>query len=177
MTDVETLAKMYMFRNVSRDQLTKLCALAPPTTFQEGHVLFRQGQPADVALLVLDGRLVAEVSGGEAVRTVGDIRPGEIVGERALLSRGGRRSATVSAAKPSRCLLLSWETLEKGTDNTALVAVEKHLLGSLARRIRSTNSTIQVAWRESDKLEAASSPAGTPTTLRDRLRNLWGGLR
>jgi CRP-like cAMP-binding protein len=176
MNDVEALSDLYMFRTVSRDHLTELCALAPPTTFQDGHVLFRQGQPADVALLVLKGRLIAEVSGGEAVRTVGDIRPGEIVGERALLSRGGRRSATVSASEASRCLLLSWETFERGTENLALVALEQHLLGSLARRIRATNTVIQGAWKESDKIEA-ESPSNKTGTLRDRLRTLWGGLR
>ena len=178
MNDVESLANLYMFRSVSRTDLSELCALAPPTTFQQGHVLFRQGQPADVALLVLEGRLVAEVSGGEAVKTVGDIRPGEIVGERALFSRGGRRSATVSAAEASRCLLLSWDSLERGAHNAALVAVERHLLGSLSRRIRSTNGVIQQAWKEADRVESAGAAQGdAPTTLRDRLRNLWGGLR
>ena len=177
MNDVEALANLYMFRSVSRSDLSELCALAPPTTFKQGHVLFRQGQPADVALLVIEGRLIAEVSGGEAVKTVGDIRAGEIVGERALFSRGGRRSATVSAAEGSRCLLLSWDSMERGSHNAAIVSIERHLLGSLSRRIRSTNGVIQQAWKEADKIERNEENQTGPSTLRDRLRSLWGGLR
>ena len=50
----------------------------------------------------------------------------------------------------------------------AVVAIEQHLIASLARRIRKTNQTIQGVWK------AEEVPAPRPLTLAERLRALFG---
>ncbi len=56
-----------------------------------------------------------------------------------------------------------------------MIAIEGHLLGSLARRIRTTNLNIQRVWKEEvERPEPAPAPENT---LRARLRRLFGGER
>ncbi len=79
-------------------------ALAERLVRQElpsGAVLFQQGEPGDRLYVVLRGRLIAAIAGGGgAVQQLGEIGPGELVGESALLL-GAPRSAGVTAAEPT----------------------------------------------------------------------------
>jgi hypothetical protein len=64
-----------------------------------GQVLFRKGDAAEAMYVVQDGLLLASsTEEGCAPAMVGQMGPGSLVGEIALLT-GGRRSATVTAAK------------------------------------------------------------------------------
>ncbi|WP_426593445.1 cyclic nucleotide-binding domain-containing protein [Cellulomonas sp. McL0617] len=63
----------------------------------EGDVLTRQGEPGDALYLLLDGVLRVEVDGA----SVGEVGPGAVLGERALLE-GGLRTATLVATTPVR---------------------------------------------------------------------------
>lgn len=64
-----------------------------------GETLFHEGEIGDAAFLVLSGRLTVRVRTSEGERRVGDIGPGETVGEAALLD--GVRTATVVAVRDS----------------------------------------------------------------------------
>lgn len=182
--DVDALSQLYLFRGVQPRALAELCALAPPVRYAAGEQVFRQRDPADVALLLVDGRLVVSVRVGEVVRQVGDVKPGEIVGEAALFSPNGHRSATVVASAPSTALKLSWYMLERAPLNPAVIALEQHLLGALSRRIRKTNQAIQAEWRHlaatppppPPDAQAAPLAADPPTrqTLLGRLLGLFG---
>ena len=178
--DLEAIAGLYMFRGVPRRALSDLLSLAPPVRYQPGEVVFRQGEPADVGLLLVEGRLVVSVKVEALVRQVGDVRPGEVVGETALFNINGRRSATVVASEPSSALKLSWYLLERAPQNAAVMALEQHLLGALVRRIRKTNQAIGAEWR----LLSGPTPAPEPTqpepplarqSLLGRLMGLFGG--
>lgn len=157
--DVDALLQLYLFRTVPARALAELCSLAPPVRYATGDVVFRQGDPADVGVLLVDGKLVVSVRVGEVVRQVGDVKPGEIVGETALFSPNGKRSATVVAAVPSTALKLSWYMLERAPQNPAVIALEQHLLGALVRRIRKTNQAIQAEWRYLGGPLSAPQPA------------------
>jgi hypothetical protein len=63
----------------------------------EGTVLTQQGDEADELYVILDGLVSVDVDG----RDLGDLGPGAVVGERALLE-GGRRTATLRAVTPIR---------------------------------------------------------------------------
>lgn len=173
MSEVDQLSQLYLFRGVDRSALHELVILAPPVRFQRGVEVFAQGAPADVALLLFQGRLLASVCSAEGDTQVGDIRPGEVVGEQGLFVPGGQRSARVVAAEPSIALVLSPELMDHAARNPAIVALENHLLGTLARRIRRTNQAIQQAWK-AQPLESADA-APRKRTLRDRLVALFGG--
>lgn len=72
---------------------------AKPTirTFGEGRTLATEGEPGTSLMLILDG-VVSVAVGGE---TLGELGPGAVLGERAVLE-GGLRTATVTAVTPVR---------------------------------------------------------------------------
>jgi CRP/FNR family transcriptional regulator, cyclic AMP receptor protein len=175
-TDISTLSKLYMFKSVPPASLAELCALAPPVHFLMGQAVFLQGANADVALLLIEGRLIATVTALADDKEVGQIRPGEIVGEQGLFVEGGSRSASVIAAEPSTCLMLTPDVMDHAFHNPAIVALEQHMLGTLARRIRGTNQAIQKVWKDVPDPNQPKAPAqAAKPTLRDRLAGLFGG--
>ena len=66
-------------------------------SLQAGEVLAREGEAGDELYLVLDGVLDVSVDG----RALGDLGPGAVVGERAILE-GSTRTATLTATTPVR---------------------------------------------------------------------------
>jgi predicted acylesterase/phospholipase RssA/CRP-like cAMP-binding protein len=84
---------------------------------EPGEVLFRQGEAGDRLFLVLRGRLRA-IAGGEsgAEQLLGEIGPGELLGESDLLL-GAPRSTSAAAAGPAVVGALgaaAWEDLRAG---------------------------------------------------------------
>jgi len=177
--DRQILSRLYLFREVPASALLDLCRLAPPIQYKAGATVFSQGDAADAALLVVEGRLLASVEGKEGEKIVGDSRAGEIVGETALFAREMMRSASVVAAEDSRCLVVDRNLLRSAGDNPALAALERHLLGSMARRIRKTNQSMQMLWKEAAPTEQPTSesmpPLNRTTTLREKIAGLFRG--
>lgn len=68
-------------------------------------VLFEQGDAGDVIYSVVSGRLRVERRGDRGLRHLGDLGPGEILGELAILT-DRPRSATVRAIEPSTLRVL-----------------------------------------------------------------------
>jgi CRP-like cAMP-binding protein len=80
---------------VDEDDLLRLQGLGSALSFGAGQVLIESGKPGTGLYVVVDGRLVVEAP--EGTRELG---PGAVVGERALLSGDGMRSARVRALTP-----------------------------------------------------------------------------
>lgn len=79
-----------------------------PTVFPAGHVLTRQGEPGGALVLLLDGLVEVQVDG----RVLGELGPGVLLGERALLE-GGRRTATLTASTPVRIAPIDSDHLDR----------------------------------------------------------------
>jgi CRP-like cAMP-binding protein len=77
---------------VDEDDLKKLEAAGSELTFGAGQMLIESGKPGHGLYVVLEGHIVVEAS--EGTRELG---PGAVVGERALLSEDGLRTARVRA--------------------------------------------------------------------------------
>ena len=77
---------------MDEDDLAKLQAVGSALSFGAGQVLIESGKPGTGLYVVVDGHLVVEAP--EGTRELG---PGSVVGERALLSDDGMRSARVRA--------------------------------------------------------------------------------
>ncbi len=83
---------------------------------KEGHVLVEQGQLGRELYLLLDGVISVDVDGV----SLGDLGPGAIVGERALLE-GGRRTATLRAVTKARVAVADVDQI----DTEALAALSE----------------------------------------------------
>jgi hypothetical protein len=78
--------------DVDEEDLRKLEAAGSELSFGAGQMLIERGKPGTGVYVVLEGRIVVEAP--EGTRELG---PGAVVGERALLSEDGTRSARVRA--------------------------------------------------------------------------------
>lgn len=172
---VEKLSKLAMFRSVPHASLENLLKVCPAVSYRTASQIFEQGSAASRALLLVEGRLEVSVKSGTTHHHVGEIHPGEVVGEQALFVAGGQRNAAVFANQPSICLVLSPVLFQHSGDDIAIAALERHLIATLARRIRKTNLEIQKAWKAS-RAEVPETEEGEPkATLRERLRSMFGG--
>jgi len=175
---ITTLWSFPAFRSLEEPDLMALCDDAQVLEYIPGQVVFEQGEPANSAMLVLNGRLVAKVEGGEEEARVGECRQGELVGESSLLGRETRRNATVYAAIHTTCLVISPDLLAIENERAAM-ALEQYLVASFTRRIRTTNQAIQLVWKNNPLDVIIHEPDDTsaaPTTLRQRLRALISGF-
>lgn len=176
MTDSEAIADLYVFRSVARSAIDELVALAPPQLYPAGSRIFSQGDVARHALMVIDGRLEASVQAGGRNRKLGEIGPGEVIGEAGIFSPGAIRTANVTTILPSRCIVITSELLVDAGENPAVMALETYLLGTLARRIRSSNVALMQAWKEvSPTSSVIETHAPTAASFLAKVRKLFGG--
>ena len=175
---IEDLARLPMFRGVKVDSLESLLEHLEVKRYRIGETVFEQGDEADGALILVQGQLEAQVASGETERVVGKVHPGELCGEAGFFHRKGIRNARVVASRESLCLCLQPESMQATLGNPAMVAIERHLVSSIVRRIRDTNLGIQKVWKEQAARERQStSDADSKRTLLGQLRGLFGGRR
>jgi CRP-like cAMP-binding protein len=132
----------------TEEAIDQLLAVSKPERAEVGAVVTREGEPAEGAFLVVEGRLRASVRVGDSERVVNEALAGEIIGEAGIFITGARRSATLTATEPTTTLRLTRELFRLSTGNSAVIATEQHLLRTLARRIANTDGLITRAWRE-----------------------------
>jgi CRP/FNR family cyclic AMP-dependent transcriptional regulator len=94
-----------LYRELTPDEQAELAAGVEVRRFAAGEALMTQGEVSDGAFVIASGSV--EVStrlpgGGEA--DLARLGPGDLVGEMALLMRGGRRTATARAEGPVEAL-------------------------------------------------------------------------
>jgi len=77
---------------VDEDDLRKLEAAGSELSFGAGQMLIERGKPGTGLYVVVEGQIVVEAP--EGTRELG---PGSVLGERALLSEDGTRTARVRA--------------------------------------------------------------------------------
>jgi CRP-like cAMP-binding protein len=116
--------------------------------YSPGEVLFRQGEPGDVMFVIQSGavRITKHVSGDDKLLAV--LGPGEFLGELAILN-AKPRTATATAAEPTRCLLVEAKTLEAMVTKNSEIALR--LIKKLAKRIDSANTLIEILMHTDPK--------------------------
>jgi hypothetical protein len=102
-----TQAESALERRLSRE-LMQGKAVPERRSLQPDETLVKQGEPGDELYVLLDGVLAVEVDGVE----LGEIGPGAILGERAVLE-GGRRMATLSARTRCRVAVVPAEMIDR----------------------------------------------------------------
>jgi CRP-like cAMP-binding protein len=109
--------------------------------FSQGHVLFREGEPATQAFLLHEGRvrLLKRVRLVERSLTV--LKPGDLFGEGALLD-GVTRSSTALALSDGVAVGLDAVGLRRVVERFPLLA--ERLVTQLVRRLREAEDQIEV---------------------------------
>jgi len=103
------------------------------TAFAAGATVFDEGDAADCFFVVKSGNLEVR-SGG---RSMGQVGPGEIVGEMALVSDHGTRSGSAVATEDSELVSVDRQRFEYLVAEHPMFAVT--VLRTLARRVQLAN--------------------------------------
>jgi len=140
--DVELLRKIPMFAKVEPAKLKLLAFTSERVTYEPGQELFRQGDPADAAYIIVDGSadvLVATPKGPLSVATLGR---NEFIGEIGILC-DVPRTATVKAIDRVTTLKISKDLFFRMVTDFPAMGVE--VMRVLAHRLEQTTVQLREA--------------------------------
>ncbi|MBM4397386.1 MAG: cyclic nucleotide-binding domain-containing protein [Deltaproteobacteria bacterium] len=123
---------------------SRLAGLVPVRRVRAGEVLISEGEPGDTLVVVVSGRFRVEVEGPGGQRSeVGEIGPGDTVGEMTCIDPAPR-SATVVAVRDSEVCEIDRVTLKGLRDGQAdvYVAVMRGVIEQVTGRVRETDARI-----------------------------------
>ncbi len=122
-----------LLKSPDPDMLREFEAAAEWACLRSGEFLFRQGDAADAAYVVISGRLRVVVKGESGERVISELGRGEPVGEMALLD-GGERSATVYAIRDAELARFSEAAFHRLIEKYPLAT--KQIASFVVRRLR-----------------------------------------
>jgi len=170
-----TLACLRTFQGIPGPEIHALVSAGRVVNIARGERLAQAGDPAGTGWLVVQGRMRLEA--GTPRQSLGDVWPGELVGEHGLFGPAQTHVTDIVAA--SDTILLA---LDRGTchatglrNNRAMAALQRHTLMVTARRLHTLDtSRARLAAPTPQKPDVApAEPDGQ--TLMGWLRGLFGG--
>ncbi len=144
--------------------MEKLAELAAKIgkTFEEGAVVFRQGEYGDTMYIIHQGALAVIREGQGPGTVVARLVRGDVVGEMALVD-AGPRSATVKAMEESVLVPVTRDFLLRHTSrNTGFILT---IIRSLAERIENVDRMIQ---RRREATREGAAPGESPVVQEPR---------
>jgi CRP-like cAMP-binding protein len=116
---VAALRRASVFGHLDDGHLQQLAGAMTEVALPSGHVLIEARAPG-AGLFVLDeGTVVVQPKGSDAI----ELGPGEMVGELALLTRDGTRTARVQAKTDVRCLVLDRASFHEALEAEPKLAI------------------------------------------------------
>jgi CRP-like cAMP-binding protein len=126
---VAALRRSTVFAGLDEPFLTRLAGWMSEATFPAGRVLIEARAAGSGMFVIEAGTVVVQPRDSNAV----ELGPGEIIGELALLTEDGTRTARVQAATDVRCLTLDRATLQQAFEEEPKLAIA--LLQSAVERL------------------------------------------
>lgn len=137
--DVDMLRQVPLFAGIDAAKLKLLAFTSKLKEFEAGDILFREGEAADAAYVVMNGEatIFAHSPAGEIeIATLG---PGEFLGEIGILC-DTPRSATVRAATRLKTLRIGRECLTEMLDTFPVLS--RTMLREIAGRLSRTSAEL-----------------------------------
>jgi CRP/FNR family transcriptional regulator, cyclic AMP receptor protein len=154
--EFELLRRVPYFAEIEPAKLKLLAFMSERVAFDPGKRLFRQGDPGDVAYLIIAGEaeVIAETPAGPVV--LATLGSNAIVGEMAILSNAPR-AATVRAKDRLVTLRISKEPFMRMVREFPSMAVS--VMQELAERLAATNNQLSAAVAQLRQLQERSEVA------------------
>lgn len=154
--EFELLRRVPFFAEIEPSKLKLLAFMSERVGFDPGKNLMRQGDQADAAYLIIDGRaeVILETPAGPVV--VATLGANEIVGEMGILGNVPR-VATVRAKDRVIALRISKEPFMRMVREFPNMAVS--IMQELAQRVESTNNQLRAALAELKKMRETTGVA------------------
>jgi len=142
-TYAQSISRFGLFQGFTVQGAGRLLERGEVKSYAAGEIIFREGDPAEFVMLVLDGRIEVFVEREGEILVLTDVGPGAILGELAVLC-GIARSASVRTGEAAvvlhwsaasfRAMLLRYPLLSERIFREALrtlVEKERSLIDSL----------------------------------------------
>lgn len=158
-TETDTLRKVPMFAKLDSSRLKLLAFTSQSLHFDSGDILFKVGDAADCAYVVMDGEveIIAQTDAGELV--AGTLGKNELVGELGVLTNAPR-SATIRAHGVVVALRISDEMFIKLLAENPEVALD--VMRQLSVKLARSHRQFELLQSELQRARAgrAEVPAG-----------------
>jgi CRP-like cAMP-binding protein len=154
--EFELLRQIPFFADMEAPRLKLLAFMSQRVAYDAGKMLFKQGDSADAAFLIIEGQadvLVETPTGPVAIATLG---PHDILGEMAILC-DVPRTATVRAKTRVVALRIAKEPFLRMVREFPTMAVS--IMRVLAHRLELTNQQLRAALSELSELREGAPPA------------------
>ena len=136
----ENLRRVDLFRDLPEDDLAALCQASTEVTLTDGETLFAQGDEGDAAYVITGGVIEIVKEGAERHTLLAVRKPGEVIGEMALL-QDEPRMATAKGRGRTTVLKVPKQAMTHLLD-VSPTAVRK-LFDIVLGRLRSTQAAMQ----------------------------------
>ena len=133
-----------LFENFSRDDIEFVLPVLIPVSFGRGAVIYREGDPGDEMLLIIEGSASAVLDAPHgAMLRLATYGPGTVLGEMSIVD-GDRRSASV-VADDVKGFVLTRDNFKTLTEKAPELAIKLlvNISRELSARLRVANRTIQ----------------------------------
>jgi uncharacterized membrane protein len=135
------LAEVPLFSLMDEEERALLADRMELVQFSKGETIFSNGDAGDSLMVVRAGRVQVYLENTEGVKIIlGELEPGEIVGEVSLFDPGPR-SATAVAVEDSELLVLDHDDLWQSLQRKPHMAVD--MLAILGKRLRATDELLR----------------------------------
>jgi CRP-like cAMP-binding protein len=137
--DVEALKRMELFAKVEPAKLKLMAFAAERAQFRKGEEMFHQGDAADAAYIILDGRadVVIDTPGGPL--KVADVKRDAFVGDMAILC-DVPRTATIVATEDLIALKITKDLFFRMVSDFPTISIE--VMRVLAQRLQHANELL-----------------------------------
>ena len=166
------LARLRGLQGVDGAALAELAAAGEPRRMEGGEALLAHGDVADRAWLLVEGRLL--LRWGSDGRALGDLWPGEVVGEGALFGVPRPRTGDLVCAGPALLLGFSADALRALGPRPAVAALQRRVLASTARRLQGVDLERRRAGTPPSPAAPPAEPRAAEPSLLQRLMGLLG---
>ena len=138
-TEVQSLRQVPMFREIDPSRLKLLAFTSERIHYRAGQRFFRQGDAADAAYVILDGRADVILDHDGELVTVAELGRNALVGEMGILS-DTPRSATVVAAEEVSALRIDKSVFLELLTQFPQMSIA--IMRELALRLERTNAQL-----------------------------------
>jgi CRP/FNR family cyclic AMP-dependent transcriptional regulator len=147
--EFEVLRRVPFFAEIEPAKLKLLAFMSERAGFDDGKVLFRQGDPGDAAYLIIDGQADIVLEGPAGPMIVATLGANDLVGEMAIIT-GAPRNATVRAKGRLVALRIAKDPFMRMVREFPNMAIS--IMQELAQRVDATNGQLSAAMAEVRKL-------------------------
>jgi len=161
-TRYDALRRVALFGDFSDTQCDALAAVLRPRRVAAGTIVFEQGAPGDTMVVVVEGRLAVDLKDRRGKHTIiGEMLPGEIVGDMAVIDPAPR-SATIRAASDVLIYELNRDGLRQLRDSSpaAAAAITSAIIQGVTRRLRQVDERIEKRLHPAQPTAAAKRKDG-----------------